>query len=129
MAKTKEQVQFVKGDSHLERLLAKPGMRAAVDEIREGTREMDRVYADSLAAIRKAGELTQAQVAERLGVGQAAVSRMEARGDVLLSTLNDYLEAAGATDPRIVVVLNGVEVELALDSLRQQADERASAPQ
>ena len=38
---------------------------------------MDRVYAMNLAMIRKAAQLTQVEVARRLGVGQAAVSRME----------------------------------------------------
>jgi len=117
MSDTKERVDFVKGNAHLDRLLAKPGMRAAVREIHVGARELDRVYAESLAAIRRAGEQTQAQMAEKLGIGQAAVSRLEGRRDLLLSTLSDYLGAAGGTDVRIVVVINGVEVELALDSL------------
>jgi transcriptional regulator with XRE-family HTH domain len=50
---------------------------------------MDRAYAMNLAMIRKAAQLTQVEVAKRLGVGQAAVSRMESRGDMLLSTLYD----------------------------------------
>lgn len=119
MSKTKERVRFVKGNSRLDSILAKPGMSEAVEDIRARTKEMDRVYAESLSAIRKAGELTQAEVAERLGVGQAAVSRIEGRSDVLLSTLSDYLSAAGATNPRIVVVLNGIEVELQLDTLKR----------
>jgi hypothetical protein len=41
-------------------------------------------------------QLTQVEVARRLAVGQAAVSRMENRGDMLLSTLYDYLTATGA---------------------------------
>lgn len=36
---------------------------------------MDRVYAMNLAMIRKDALLTQIEVARRLGVGQAAVSR------------------------------------------------------
>jgi transcriptional regulator with XRE-family HTH domain len=39
------------------------------------------------AMIRKAAQLTQAEVARKLGVGQAAVSRLEGREDMLLSTL------------------------------------------
>nr|WP_239062628.1 helix-turn-helix transcriptional regulator [Streptomyces sp. SID13031] len=80
---------------------------------------MDRVYAENLAAIRRAGELTQVEVAESLGVGQAVISRLERRHDMLLSTLADYLHATGAEQPRIVVMLNGVEVELDLDRLRE----------
>jgi hypothetical protein len=38
---------------------------------------------------------------------------------MLLSTLADYLHATRAEQPRIVVTLNGVEVELDLDQLRE----------
>jgi len=89
MTRKTKPVKFVKGDAHLDRLLAKPGMKAAVEKIRKEPRAMDRIYAENLAAIRKAGELTQIEVAERLGVGQAAVSRLESRADMLLSTLSD----------------------------------------
>jgi hypothetical protein len=58
------------------------------------------------------------EVAEKLGVGQAVVSRLERRSDMLLSTLADYLHATGAEHPRIVVVLNRMEVELDLDQFR-----------
>ncbi|CUR59138.1 conserved hypothetical protein [metagenome] len=112
---------FVSGEVVLDDLLALPGMRDAVDAGPRANAEMDRVYAESLSAIRHAGQLTQQQVAERLGIGQAAVSRIESRGDLLLSTLSDYLEAAGATNSRIVVTLHGVEVELELRTLRNQA--------
>lgn len=49
----------------------------------------------SLRALRKALDLTQAEVAERLGVGQDTVSRYEQRTDMLLSTLQAYLESMG----------------------------------
>ena len=121
MSDTKqEQIEFVSGDAVLDDLLAMPGMKAAVDAGVRANAEMDRVYAENLAAIRKAGQMTQVQVAERLGVGQAAVSRIEARDDLLLSTLSEYLEAAGATDPRIVVTLHGIQVELDLRELRER---------
>ncbi len=38
---------------------------------------------------------------------------------MLLSTLADYLHATGAEHPRIVAVLNGMEVELDLDQFRE----------
>lgn len=46
-----------------------------------------------LAAIRAAADLTQAGMAERLQVTQAAVSQLEGRGDFLLSTLQRYSDA------------------------------------
>ncbi len=47
--------------------------------------------------LRRAQELTQAHVAEILGVEQDSVSRMERRADMLLSTMSSYVEAMGAS--------------------------------
>lgn len=110
---------FTRGNERLNKLLARPEIAAGVAEVEAEAREMDRVYAENLAMIRRAGDLTQVEVAERLGVGQAVVSRLERRHDMLLSTLADYLHATGAEQPRIVAILNGVEVELDLDQFRQ----------
>lgn len=110
---------FVRGNPRLNRLLARPDIAAGVAVVESEAREMDRLYADNLAMIRNAGQQTQTEVAAKLGVGQAVVSRLERRDDMLLSTLADYLHATGAEQPRIVVILNGVEVELDLDRLRQ----------
>lgn len=110
---------FVRGNRRLNEILARPDIAAGVAEIEVESREMDRTYAESLAKIRKAGNQTQTEVAAKLGVGQAVISRLERRDDMLLSTLADYLHATGAEQPRIVVTLNGVEVELDLDRLRQ----------
>ncbi|HWD78683.1 MAG TPA: helix-turn-helix domain-containing protein [Kribbella sp.] len=108
----------MRGNKRLDELLARPEIAAGVAEVEAEARELDRVYAESLAMIRRAGDLTQVEVAEKLGVGQAVVSRLERRNDMLLSTLADYLHATGAERPRIVAVLNGMEVELDLDQFR-----------
>ena len=75
---------------------------------------------------RIAGIWPQVEVAKRLGVGQAAVSRMENRADMLLSTLYDYLTAtatgAGADAASIVVVVHGQRIELDLGSLRTRPE-------
>ncbi|HET6985398.1 MAG TPA: helix-turn-helix domain-containing protein [Kribbella sp.] len=110
---------FVRGNERLDKLLARPEIAAGVAEVEAEAQEMDRVYAENLAMIRRAGDLTQVEVAEKLGVGQAVVSRLERRSDMLLSTLADYLHATGAEHPRIVAVLNGMEVELDLDQFRE----------
>lgn len=110
---------FVRGNERLDKLLARPEIAAGVAEVEVEAREMDRVYAENLAMIRRASDLTQVEVAEKLGVGQAVVSRLERRRDMLLSTLADYLHATGAEHPRIVAVLNGMEVELDLDQFRE----------
>jgi len=48
-----------------------------------------------LGELRKARGLRQTELAERLGVGQVAVSRMESRGDLLISTIRNVVEAMG----------------------------------
>lgn len=49
----------------------------------------------SLQQLRRAIGKTQAAVARRLAVGQDAVSKLEARGDMYLSTLREVLTAMG----------------------------------
>lgn len=58
----------------------------------------------TLAEARTRAGLTQAEVAERLGIGQPDVSKLERRSDVLLSTLRAYARAIGA---RLHVALEG----------------------
>ncbi|MBM4574876.1 XRE family transcriptional regulator [Rhodococcus hoagii] len=70
-----------------------------------------------LAGLRKSRNLTQSAVAERLGTDQAAVSRIERRGDVLVSTLREYLTAIGAESPRVVVDFGGEDFVLDLGLL------------
>ena len=55
-----------------------------------------RVVGRSLKSLRESVGLTQKQMAERLCIGQAAVSKIEARGDVQISSLQKYVEALGA---------------------------------
>lgn len=49
-----------------------------------------------LAALRQDAGITQAEMAQRLGVTQAAVSKFEGRGDFLCSTLFRYVQKIGA---------------------------------
>lgn len=112
---------FVDGTDRIDALLAKPGMAGSVAEILADGREMDRVHALNLAMIRKAAEMTQEAVADRLGARQGDVSRIENRGDLLLSTLLNYLTATGAEDARIVVTVNGREFDLDLATLAQRS--------
>lgn len=49
----------------------------------------------ALAALRQSRKKTQSQMGASLGVGQDSVSRLEARSDVLISTLRTYVEALG----------------------------------
>lgn len=49
----------------------------------------------ALRELRKVRRCSQQQIAERLGVNQAAVSKLEKRADMYLSTLRQFVEAAG----------------------------------
>jgi transcriptional regulator with XRE-family HTH domain len=51
----------------------------------------------TLGELRKVRERSQAKIAELLGIKQAAVSRLERRADMYLSTIRDYIEAVGGT--------------------------------
>ena len=50
-----------------------------------------------LGELRRARNLTQEAVAERLDVRQVSVSRMESRGDIRISTLRSVVAAMGGT--------------------------------
>ena len=51
----------------------------------------------TLAELRKALDYTQVTLANVLGVGQGAISNLESRTDMLLSTLASYVEAMGGS--------------------------------
>jgi transcriptional regulator with XRE-family HTH domain len=58
-------------------------------------RRVEEIHSSPLYRIRKALQFTQEQVAEELGLGQAAVSRLERRSDMLISTLRRFVGAMG----------------------------------
>lgn len=49
-----------------------------------------------LQELRRARKLTQVRMAEKLGVSQDGISKLERRSDLLLSTLRKTVEAMGA---------------------------------
>ncbi len=61
--------------------------------------EVRRKLARKLAARREAAELSQTVVAARMGTSASVVSKLEAGGDVKLSTLQRYCAAIGAKLP------------------------------
>ena len=105
-----------RGNARLAALLADPGRAQRVSEIRDQMHDDDRAYAMNLALIRHAADLTQVELARRLGVGQAAVSKVERQHDLLLSTLSSYVAAAGA-HARIVVTVGDRDLEFDLAAL------------
>ena len=69
-------------------------------------------HADSLGDIRKATSKTQSEIARELGVGQVAVAQLEKRSDLLLSTLQRYVRAAGAELSLVIHTRQGTEIVL-----------------
>lgn len=57
-----------------------------------------------LGRIRREAGVTQSDIAARLGITQGSVSQLERRGDMLLSTLSQYLAALGV-EARITVTI------------------------
>ncbi|SNT60700.1 Helix-turn-helix [Asanoa hainanensis] len=98
------------------RLRSRRGAAERVDSIRVEMAEADRTYAENLAAVRKAADLTQVELARAMGVAQSEISRIESRPDMLLSTLAGYLAAAG-DNPRVVVTIAGHDIEINLTPL------------
>jgi hypothetical protein len=49
----------------------------------------------ALCDLRRAMAQTQESMAEKLGIGQEGISRLEKRSDLLISTLRGYVEAMG----------------------------------
>lgn len=66
----------------------------------------------ALSDLRKAAEMTQEDVAERLGGRQVYVSRLERRSDMKLSTLRDYVKAIGGQLQLMVTFPKGETVRL-----------------
>lgn len=81
--------QFERATGRADRFLAKPAVAADVAAGRAARAEMNRAYAMNIAMIRKAADLTQAELAGRLGTDQGSVSRLESRQDMLLSNAGE----------------------------------------
>ena len=83
-----------------DQVVARPGAAERLASLREETlAEID------LFDLRRALDLSQTDVAEGLGVSQAAVSQLEHSEDLKLSTLRRYLSRLGA-QLRLVAVFD-----------------------
>ena len=80
-------------------------------------------HADSLRVVRKALSKTQTKIGEDLGLSQNAVSQLEGRSDLLLSTLRRYVQALGADLDIVVRMKDGSKV--VLEGLGQPAERPA----
>ena len=85
-----------------------PERRKRVDDIkRELKAEMP------LHELRRALAMTQKDMAEKLSVNQPAISKLEHREDVYLSSLRSYIEAVGG---KLKIVAEFPEGEVAITS-------------
>jgi transcriptional regulator with XRE-family HTH domain len=75
----------------------------------------------ALQHVRKARHLTQEQMAKALNIGQDSISRLESRSDLLISTLQSYIEAMGGSLKLVVEFPDGRAV---LSSLGETGGER-----
>jgi predicted transcriptional regulator len=71
--------------------------RKIIDAVRVKDSDFGRIVGHSLKGLRELAGLTQFDLAIRLKIGQAAISKIENRGDVHISSLKKYVEALGAT--------------------------------
>jgi transcriptional regulator with XRE-family HTH domain len=74
-----------------------------------------------LAGLRQAGGITQAELAGRLGVAQANVSKVENRDDIQVGTLARIVEAMGATLSIQAVYPDGTVTNLAIPANETKA--------
>ena len=77
--------------------------------VKDGTDQLLREM--RLHELRRARELTQQDLAEKLNVKQPAVAKLEQRADVYVSSLRHYIEAVGG---RLKVVAEFPEGEVAI---------------
>jgi DNA-binding XRE family transcriptional regulator len=93
-----------------------PERAAAVAQLLTQIAQERTAFKANLATVRRAADLTQADIAERIGTTQPTISRLESKGDGLYSTLMAYLRSLGAQDPALTVTIDGHRVEIDLAS-------------
>lgn len=114
---TKESAnEFAPADDVFDALESIPGINDDLPEREAAREQMERQHRVGLATIRSVAALTQAEVAEKMGVRQTSVSRLEARPDMLLSTMKAYFDAVGA-EAVITIRVGDVEHRVPLDEL------------
>ena len=77
-----------------------------------------------LHELRQARELSQVKLAQALNVNQAAVSKMEHRTDMYISTLRDYIRAMGGD---LDIVARFPDGDVKITNFADQGDVRQPA--
>ena len=79
----------------------------------------------TLREIRHAVQLTQQELARKLRINQAAISKLERQSDMLLSTLRRVLAGMGV-ELKVVAVFPEGEVPIHLSESSQRAHKRSA---
>ena len=95
-----------------------PERRRRVDEIKRAL-----IAEMPLHELRRARALTQRDMAKMLRVNQPAVSKLEQRADVYVSSLRSYIEAVGG---RLKIVAQFPEGEVAITNFSQAGESNDS---
>jgi transcriptional regulator with XRE-family HTH domain len=86
----------VKGRRIVARKFAELESKMSPDSIARSNEKVKALRRDmALNELRAALEITQQHLATRLGVNQAAISKLERRADMYVSTLSDFIRAMG----------------------------------
>ena len=109
-----EEVRYIRGDDRVAGLARRPDVAA---DVRRDFEEADRTYAMGVALLRHAAHMTQVELARRLGANQGALSWVEQQHDLLLSTLNSYVQAVGGRASVLLRFADGHQTELDLSQL------------
>ena len=110
------QSNFASADDVLAALASIPGIDNDLPQRQAAREQMERAHRTGIVAVRQVAALTQVEVAHKMGIAQGAVSRLESRPNMMLSTMKAYFDALGATAD-IVVRIGGTEQRLALSDL------------
>jgi transcriptional regulator with XRE-family HTH domain len=95
-------------------LEARPDHPASAAAARAELEAQDAAYLRRLAELRRAREMTQVALAEKLRMAQPSVSRLERQADLYVSTLRRYVEALGGR-LEISAVFPDLDYELRFD--------------
>jgi len=96
---------------------------AAQQRAKEKTRMM--LEAMPLQELRQARALSQDEIAKALGIKQAAVSKLERRTDMYLSTLRKFVEALGG---RLEIVAHFPEGDISVEQFEALDEKKAGLP-
>jgi transcriptional regulator with XRE-family HTH domain len=111
---------FVDGTDEVDALLAEPEIAAFIEAERPAREAMNRAFKMNLATVRKAAELTQAELAAALGYDVSSITKLEGRDNLMLATLAKYLDAAGVDAAAIVVTVKGQRFEFDLQAQQSE---------